>query len=122
MSHEGYLVKERGYIANDAPTRMYLDAADLGVNHFIVPGTKPRSTEKYRRLIEARVSDPVFMFPGVGKGQGGDVKAMFKAVKPHSALAIVGRGIYGETSPREAASTLWRIISENIYENVEKRE
>lgn len=116
MTHRGYLEREGGYISTDAPRRIYRDAAVLGVTHFIVPGNKPASIETYKKVIieEGRVQNPTFMFPGIGKGQGGDIKEAFKAVKPYRAFPIIGRGIYGEPDPREAAIKLWSIIQEEI--------
>jgi len=115
MTHKGYLDIEGGYISGDAPERIYRDAAALGVSHFIVPGNKPASIERCKKIIEMEgVGNPVFMFPGVGRGQGGDIKAAYKSTRPHQAFPIIGRGIYGEPDPREAAERLWLIIQEEI--------
>ncbi len=107
MTHPGFLVREGGYIANAAPARMYGDAVQLGVQRFVVPATKPRRMAKYRREIEEACKDPVFLFPGVGKGQGGDIVEAFRQVQPHGAIAIVGRGIYAQPDPGKAAHGLW---------------
>ncbi len=114
MTHRGYLKKEGGYINNDAPKRMYLDAIHLGVTHFIVPGNKPKSIEEYTKIIKDKVSNPIFLFPGVGKGQGGDITAAFKIIYPSSAFAIVGRGIYMEPNYKEAASKIWTNIAKEL--------
>ncbi|MEM3607819.1 MAG: orotidine 5'-phosphate decarboxylase / HUMPS family protein [Candidatus Bathyarchaeia archaeon] len=115
MTHKGYLEGEGGYISGDAPDRIYRNAAALGVTHFVVPGNKPASIERYKRIIEMEgVGNPVFMFPGVGRSQGGDVKAALKAAKPHRGFPIIGRGIYGEPDPREAAVEFWRMIQEEM--------
>ncbi|MEM2122587.1 MAG: orotidine 5'-phosphate decarboxylase / HUMPS family protein [Candidatus Bathyarchaeia archaeon] len=115
MTHKGYLDREGGYISGDAPERIYRDAAALGVTHFIVPGNKPASIILYKEIIEREgVGNPVFMFPGIGKGQGGDIRAAFKASRPYRAFSIIGRGIYGEPDPRGAAMEFWRMIREEI--------
>ncbi len=110
MTHPGFLVREGGYIANAAPARIYQDAAGLGVRRFVVPATKPRKMAKYRREIVQVCTDPVFLFPGVGKGQGGDIVKAFRQVDPHTALAIVGRGIYAQREPAKAARALWENV------------
>jgi orotidine-5'-phosphate decarboxylase len=63
---------------------------------------------QHRQTIEQVCPAPVFLFPGVGKGQGGDIAEAFRQVAPHAALAIVGRGIYAQPDPREAAVQLWQ--------------
>lgn len=40
MTHPKFLVSEGGYIADDAPERIIRLAVELGVQHFVVPGTK----------------------------------------------------------------------------------
>ncbi|MBU4374326.1 MAG: hypothetical protein KJ714_07815 [Euryarchaeota archaeon] len=47
MTHSQYIVNDGGYLTNDAPERMYLDAAKLGVEYFVVPGTKTDKMKKY---------------------------------------------------------------------------
>ena len=110
MTHSGFLVREGGYIATAAPARIYEDAFRLGVRRFLVPATKPRKMAKYRREIEQVCRDPVFLFPGVGKGQGGDIVEAFRRVHPHAAAAIVGRGIYAQPDPEKAARALWENV------------
>jgi len=41
MTHKGYLESDGGYILSDAPKRIYIAAAKLGVTHFVLPGNKP---------------------------------------------------------------------------------
>lgn len=116
MTHKGYLAAEGGYMENTAPGQIYRDAAALGVRAFIVPGTRLASVRQYRKMIEARVSSPSFLFPGIGKGQGGDIVEAFESVAPHSGYAIVGRGIYAEPDPAAAALTLWTAVRQRFGE------
>lgn len=112
MTHNKYLKSEGGYIADDAPERMYMDAAKLGVEHFVIPGTKVEKMRKYRLLLERELKEPKFLFPGIGREyQGGDIVAAFKTVKPFPSYAIVGRAIYAAKDIREAAERLSKAIS-----------
>lgn len=111
MTHKGYLVSDGGYIADDGPRRMYTDAAKLGVDHFVIPGTRLQSMRSYRIGLQELVSDPKFLFPGIGKGQGGDIVDAFSAVSPFKSYAIVGRGIYTEKDRTEAAKRLWGSVA-----------
>jgi orotidine-5'-phosphate decarboxylase len=113
MTHSGYLLSEGGYIADDAPERMYLDAAHTGmVHYFIVPGTKPEHLGLYSSRLASVVPDPAFLLPGIGKGQGGDIVEAFRALEPHHSYAIVGRGIYAEPDKRAAAERLWSSVAQ----------
>jgi len=114
MTHGGYIVSEGGYIADDAPERIYMDAAKLGVEYFVIPGTKLESMKKYCTELKRYIPEPKFLFPGIGKGQGGDIVAAFSAVQPYESYAIVGRGIYAETNKREAAKVLWDNVKRQI--------
>jgi len=110
MTHKNYLVKDGGYIANNAPKRMYLDAAKLGVEYFVIPGTKVDKMKEYRLLLE-KIIKPKFLFPGIGKEyQGGDILKAFEAVSSLSSYAIVGRAIYAAKNIREAAKRLCEVV------------
>lgn len=110
MTHKNYLVKDGGYIEDDAPKRMYLDAAKLGVEYFVIPGTKVDKMKEYCLLLE-KIIKPKFLFPGIGKEyQGGDILKAFKAVSSLSSYAIVGRAIYAAKNIREAAKRLCEVV------------
>ena len=111
MTHPGFLASEGGYLADDAPTRIYKDAARHGVDTFVVPGNKVEKIKHYVGLIRETLPNPAFVFPGIGKGQGGDIAEAFEASKPCVSSAIVGRGIYAAEDIREAASILWEKAS-----------
>ncbi len=110
MTHKGYLTGEGGYIEDGAPARIYADAAKCGVEYYVVPGTRVEAMTRYKGLLERSVKAPKFLFPGVGSGQGGDVRRAFDAVKPHSGYAIVGRGIYASPDKRTSAMNLWKEV------------
>jgi len=111
MTHPGFLVSEGGYIADDSPEKIYRDAAHLGVDTFVVPGTKIEKIKEYTKVIGDLVPNPRLMFPGIGKGQGGDIAEAFKAALPYSCSAIVGRGLYAAEDIGAAAIGLWKSAS-----------
>lgn len=104
MTHPGYLAKNGGFIADDAPKRIYEIALSLGVTEFVVPGNKPEKILEYKQLIEARGVNPVFYSPGL-VAQGGELTEAAKAAgrRWH---AIIGRGIYEAKDMRKAAIEL----------------
>jgi len=113
MTHAGYVVREGGYIADDAPERMYLDAAHTGaVRYFVVPGTKPEWLGAYSSLVASVVAKPGFLLPGIGKGQGGDIVEAFRILEPYDSYAIVGRGIYAESDKPAAVERLWSSVAQ----------
>lgn len=111
MTHSGFLVSEGGYIADSSPAKIYRDAAHLGVDTFVVPGTKIDKIKEYAGLIGGIIPNPRLMFPGIGKGQGGDIAEAFKAASPYKCSAIVGRGIYAAKDMSAAATALWESAS-----------
>ena len=111
MTHRGYIKTEGGYLSVNAPERIYEDAGNLGVKHFIIPGTKIEGIKKYRSMLAKIVDNPEFLFPGIGKGQGGDIVSAFNATRPYASYAIVGRGIYAERNMKGAARNLLRNVS-----------
>ena len=114
MTHSGFLSSEGGYLSDNAPTKIYEDAAKLGVEYFVVPGTKIDKIKQHVECIKNIQPNPVFMFPGIGKGQGGDIAEAFKASAPFNSYAIVGRGIYASENMTEAARMLWGSASSVI--------
>ncbi len=107
MTHRGFLKSEGGYIADDSLKRIYEDAARFGVDVFVVPGTKVDKIKEYVNLVAQINPNPTFLFPGIGKGQGGDIAEAFLASLPHDGAAIIGRGIYAAEDIAKAASALW---------------
>ncbi len=114
MTHKGYLAADGGYICDDGPRRMYSDAAKLGIEYFVIPGTKLESMRSYSIELQKLIGDPRFLFPGIGRGQGGDIAAAFSAVSPLKGYAIVGRGIYGESDKTMAARRLWETATASL--------
>lgn len=116
MTHKKYLRSEGGYIADDAPKRMYMDATKLGVEHFVIPGTKIEKMKEYCLLLEKELKEPNFLFPGLGKEyQGGDIVAAFETVKPFPSYAIVGRAIYAAEDIKKATKRLCE-VAKSSYE------
>jgi len=93
MSHSKYVRSEGGYLADEAIMEMYLNAAELGVSDFVVPGNRPDDIRKIREILELRGISPTFYAPGFVV-QGGSISDAAK-VAGNSWHAIVGRGIYG---------------------------
>lgn len=111
MTHRAYLVSEGGYLADDSPRRIYEDASKLGVDHFVLPGTRLEHAKKYYVSLTAAVNQPKFLFPGLGSGQGGDIVEALRLVQSHAGYAIVGRSIYDAKDRRKAAISLWNRMS-----------
>jgi orotidine-5'-phosphate decarboxylase len=114
MTHIGYLAIEGGYICEDGPLRMYSDAAKLGVEHFVIPATRTNSMKKYVQRIKELVSDPKFLFSGIGKGQGADISDAFSVIGQNKSYAVVGRGIYNSENKKEAALKLWEQVCDSF--------
>lgn len=103
MTHPGYLASEGGYLADETPARIARDAVALGVQDFVLPGTKLSLTRQITADHLNQVTDGAVMMPGIGS-QGGEISPAIAAVQPLSGFAIVGSAIYKATDPAEALS------------------
>ncbi|MCX6767243.1 MAG: orotidine 5'-phosphate decarboxylase [Candidatus Micrarchaeota archaeon] len=108
MTHPAYLAKDGGFLADDAPKRIYETAISAGITDFVVPGNKPEKIAEYKHLFESHKIDFTLYSPGLVT-QGGKITDSGKAAgsKWH---AIVGRAIYEApdmgAAAREFASQL----------------
>ncbi len=113
MTHAEFLQHEGGYIADDAPAKIYELAVNLGVRDFVVPGNKTESVLVYRELLKALLGDDEFTLYAPGFiTQGGDISAAGK-VAGDRWHAIVGSALYnqeGVDAIREAALRLTQQI------------
>jgi orotidine-5'-phosphate decarboxylase len=107
MTHQGYLSEEGGFIAFDAPMRIYSIAARCGVRNFIVPGNKLESVAKYVSLLDELIGEGKYTASAPGFiAQGGKIADFAQRVRIWG--AIVGRAIYGAKDINEAA---WEIVA-----------
>lgn len=73
-------------------------AVDVGARGIIAPATRPERIARMRSVV----GDRLILSPGVG-AQGGSASA---AIANGADYVIVGRSIYGNARPREAAEAL----------------
>lgn len=104
MTHEGYVLSEGGYLADEAVERIYTDAAHLGVTDFVVPGNQPEFIRRVRDILVCAGVEPVFYAPGF-VAQKGQISEAAKAAGPRW-HAIVGRAIYDSPDMQRATLEL----------------
>lgn len=103
MTHEKFLHSEDGFIADDAPEKIYTLAAENGVRNFVVPGNKVEHVEKYRSLLERILGKGNFVLYAPGFiTQKGEISE-FAKVAGDRWHAIVGSAIYRATDIKAAA-------------------
>ena len=96
-------MKEGGFIANNAPEKIYRLAAKLKVRDFVVPGNKVELVIRYREIIQNACGGTSFTLYAPGFiTQGGEITEMAEQAGDNW-HAIVGSGIYGKKDQREAA-------------------
>ncbi len=105
MTHPRFLLKDGGYIADDAPTRIYELAAQLGVRDFVVPGNKPDRVAYYREMLESACGGPVTLYAPGFVAQGGEISEAGEEAG-NSWHAIVGRAIVQADDIEAAARAL----------------
>lgn len=96
MTHSKFLVSEGGYIADEAPERIFRLACKLGVRHFVVPGNKLHWIKKLRAILVEELGEGNFTLYAPGFiTQGGDISECGQAAGDNW-HAIVGSAIYGK--------------------------
>lgn len=98
-----YSVRGGGYVASTALARITDRAFSLGGRDFVIPATNIAAVRQHARNF-AGLGTRLFM-PGIG-ALGGEITKAFSAASGISAYAIVGRSIYAQSDPREAARRL----------------
>jgi len=106
MTQKGFLVSEEGYVADEAPERIYGTAAQLGVTDFIVPGNKSEFVELYREQFDREIGVGRFTLSAPGFiDQGGKVSEAGKVAGPKF-NAIFGRQFTNAEDPKAVAEVL----------------
>lgn len=104
MTHEGFFVSEGGFIADEAPKRMFQIGAQLGVRNFFLPGNKPGQVDFYRNLISGFTEGEDFTVFSCGFFTQGGVITKAGKVAGKIWHGVVGEAIY-EAGDTEAMRT-----------------
>lgn len=106
MTHKGYLVSDGGYIADDAPERIYRLAIEQGVTNFVLPGNQVEVVAKYTKLFTEELGAGNFdeYSPGFIK-QGGALSEVAQ-VAGDRFHGIIGRAIIGAADKAAAMAEL----------------
>ncbi len=106
MTQPEFLVSEGGFIADDAPERIFKIAMEYGVRDFVVPGNKVEFVKKYRKLFVDELGEGEFTLYAPGfVGQGGVITETGK-VAGKNWHAIVGSAIYTAKDKAVAAQEI----------------
>jgi orotidine-5'-phosphate decarboxylase len=104
MTHPKFKRSEGGFISDEALDEIYMNATNLGVTNFVVPGNRVDRISYYRSLLEPKVKGLTFFAPGF-VAQGGEITEAAKAAGKFW-HAIVGRAIYQAKDMRKAAEEM----------------
>lgn len=108
MVHEGYTEDEGGYINNAAPRKMYIDGANFGAKHFVIPCTRLDRMRIYCHTLGNMVNNPILFLTGVGIESCDDLVKACEIVKQYHSYAVIGREITDEKDYRRAAEGIWK--------------
>src|SRR3989344_1828628 len=106
MTQPNFLASEEGYVADDAPDRIYRLGAELGVRDFVVPGNKLEYVVHYKELLEEILGEGNFDLHAPGFiTQGGELSEFAKQAgrRYHG---IVGSAIYKAADQNAAAKLM----------------
>jgi len=106
MTQEQFLESEGGFIADDAPEKMYSIAAEMGVEDFVVPGNKIEFVQIYKSLLDDKLGEGNYALFAPGFiAQGGVITDYAQAAGPVW-RAIVGSAIYAARDIHKAAEEI----------------
>lgn len=112
MTQEGFFARDDGFIADDAPLRMFERAISLGVRDFVVPGNKTEAVKGYREYFERMLGEGNFTLYAPGFiSQGGDVSETGK-VAGKDWHAIVGSALYDQPDSSAMARKAIQLTSQ----------
>ena len=106
MVHKGYTEEEGGYIDNAAPQKMYIDGANFGAKHFVIPCTRLDRMRIYCHRLSNMVNNPILFITGVGIESCDDLVKACEIVKQYRSYAVIGREITDEKDYRKAAERI----------------
>lgn len=110
MTQPKFLMSEDGFIADEAPEKIFQIAAQNGVRDFVVPGNRPKYVRKYKQLLGELLGKNNFALYAPGFiSQGGEISEAGK-VAGERWHAIVGRAIYKSSDPRKVAEEVTQQI------------
>jgi orotidine-5'-phosphate decarboxylase len=98
-----YLTTGGGYVAADGLARIAERAFALGARDFIVPATDSAAIRHHARVFAG--NDTRLFLPGIGP-LGGEIELAFAAAAGCASVAIIGRAIYADPDPAQAACRL----------------
>lgn len=98
MTHPHFLASDGGYVATDAPARIYDAAAGLGVRDFVVPGNQPALAARYGQTLADQIGSVTLWAPGLGR-QGGTVQELRASLPSIDLNVIVGSSLYLADDP-----------------------
>lgn len=106
MTQPEFLASEDGFIADQAPDRIYRIAAESGVRDFVVPGNKVEYVQHYRELLEGILGQNTFTLYAPGFiTQKGEISE-FAKVAGDRWHAIVGSAVYKAVDITAAAKQM----------------
>lgn len=114
MTHPAFLRSEGGYIDDSAPSEIYHKAAENEVEHFVLPGNRPKLIRRYVDEISQIIDCASVLIPGIGT-QGGQIGEAFDAARENRCYAIVGSAIYKALDMEKALDNLAQIVLNYEY-------
>jgi orotidine-5'-phosphate decarboxylase len=108
MTQKQFLFSEKGFIADEAPQKIFEIALKNNVTDFVVPGNKADLVFKYKKQFDSSAKKYVLYAPGF-ISQGGKISECGH-IAGNYWHAIVGSAIYNAEDMQKAATELAREI------------
>jgi orotidine-5'-phosphate decarboxylase len=89
LVHKGYIIEEGGYIDNNAHQRIYLDAARLGVSHFIMACSRLDRIKTYCHQLGSIVGQLKIFLTGIEDKECSNIPDACEQLKQNKSFAIL---------------------------------
>ena len=89
LSHKGYIIEEGGYLDNKAHKKIYLDAARLGVSHFLMSCSRLDRIKIYCHKLENIVGQLKILLAGIDDEKCSNIPDACEQLKQNKSFAIL---------------------------------
>jgi len=107
LSYEGYFSSEGGYIENDTQQKIYIDAANLGVSHFIMSCNRIERIKIYCHQMDAIVGQLKIFFTAISSTECRELPDVCSQIRQNKAFAIFDTKFKSPQDYRQNLSVFW---------------
>lgn len=114
LTHKGYIMEEGGYIDNNAHQRIYLDAARLGVSHFIMSCTRLDRIKIYCHQLRNIVGQLKIFLTGINDENCTNIPDACEQLKQNKSFAMLDIALPQHNDFAKSALEFWESFQKKL--------